>query len=157
MRVQCAWAAKGANNSYCTAQFFCLQAGRGPQSHLRGGGFDPDCHLSRAQERNFPSGSWRRVFRLARSKIKRLARQIASLGYDVTFKLTRLKQHKRRALSRPRVRFAIWMPIARPPFACLYITPSYKCTLAKQTNFSSASHFGSTGRGQLIRALRKTL
>src|SRR3974390_1940067 len=87
MLVQCAWAAKRANNSYYKAQFFRLQARRGPQKAicavaasiltaiyhmLKNGTFHQDLGAAYFDRRS------------PESKVKRLARQIARLGYDVT-------------------------------------------------------------------------
>lgn len=91
MLVQCAWAAKRANNSYYKAQFFRLQARRGPQKAicavaasiltaiyhmLKNGTFHQDLGAAYF-ERQSPE-----------SKVKRLARQIARLGYEVTLQPT---------------------------------------------------------------------
>lgn len=87
MLVQCAWAAKRANNSYYKAQFFRLRARRGPQKAicavaasiltaiyhmLRNGVFHQDLGADYF-DRQSPE-----------TKAKRLARQIAKLGYQVT-------------------------------------------------------------------------
>jgi transposase len=87
MLVQCAWAAKRATNSYYKAQFFRLQARRGPQKAicavaasiltaiyhmLKDGTFHQDLGAAYFDQRS------------PESKAKRLARQIAKLGYNVT-------------------------------------------------------------------------
>ena len=87
MLVQCAWAAKRANNSYYKAQFFRLQARRGPQKAicavaasiltaiyhmLKNGTFHQDLGAAYFDRRS------------PETKVKRLVRQIAKLGYDVT-------------------------------------------------------------------------
>jgi transposase len=87
MLVQCAWAAKRANNSYYKAQFFRLQARRGPQKAicavaasiltaiyhmLKDGTFHQDLGAAYFDRRS------------PETKVKRLARQIAKLGYEVT-------------------------------------------------------------------------
>ena len=87
MLVQCAWAAKRANASYYKAQFFRLQARRGPQKAicavaasiltaiyhmLKDGTFHQDLGAAYFDRRS------------PEAKVKRLARQIARLGYDVT-------------------------------------------------------------------------
>jgi transposase len=87
MLVQCAWAAKRASNSYYKAQFFRLQARRGPQKAvcavaasiltaiyhmLKDGTFHQDLGAAYFDQRS------------PEAKAKRLARHIAKLGYDVT-------------------------------------------------------------------------
>src|SRR5271166_810426 len=88
--VQCAWAAKRAKNSYYRAQFFRLQARHGPQKAicavaasiltaiyhmLKNGTFHQDLGADYFDRRS------------PESKVKRLARQIAKLGYEVTLQL----------------------------------------------------------------------
>lgn len=87
MLVQCAWAAKRANTSYYKAQFFRLQTRRGPQKAicavaasiltaiyhmLRDGTFHQDLGAAYFDRRS------------PEAKVKRLARQIARLGFEVT-------------------------------------------------------------------------
>lgn len=87
MLVQCAWAAKRANASYYKAQFFRLQARRGPQKAicavaasiltaiyhmLKDGTFHQDLGAAYFDRRS------------PEAKVKRLARQIARLGFEVT-------------------------------------------------------------------------
>jgi transposase len=87
MLVQSAWPAKRANASYYKAQFFRLQARRGPQKAicaaaasiltaiyhmLEDGTFHQDLGAAYFDRRS------------PEAKVKRLARQIARLGYDVT-------------------------------------------------------------------------
>jgi len=87
MLVQCAWAAKRATNSYYRAQFFRLQARRGPQKAvcavaasiltaiyhmLKDGTFHQDLGAAYFDRRS------------PETKVKRLARQITKLGYEVT-------------------------------------------------------------------------
>ena len=87
MLVQCAWAAKRANNSYYKAQFLRLRARRGPQKAicavaasiltaiyhmLKNGTFHQDLGVAYFDHRS------------PESKAKRLARQIAKLGYELT-------------------------------------------------------------------------
>jgi transposase len=87
MLVQCAWAAKRANSSYYKAQFFRLKARRGPQKAicavaasiltalyhmLKNGTFHQDLGVAYFDRRS------------PETKAKRLARQIAKLGYEVT-------------------------------------------------------------------------
>jgi transposase len=87
MLVQCAWAAKRAKNSYYRAQFYRLRARLGPQKAicavaasiltaiyhmLKNGTFHQDLGADYFDRRS------------PESKVKRLARQIAKLGYDVT-------------------------------------------------------------------------
>lgn len=91
MLVQCAWAAKRARNSYYKAQFFRLQARRGPQKAicavaasiltaiyhmLKNGVFHQDLGVAYFDRRS------------PEAKVKRLARQIARLGYEVTLQPT---------------------------------------------------------------------
>jgi transposase len=86
MLVQCAWA-KRAKASYYRAQFFRLQARRGPQKAicavaasiltaiyhmLKNGTFHHDLGAAYFDRRS------------PEAKVKRLARQIAKLGYEVT-------------------------------------------------------------------------
>jgi transposase len=87
MLVQCAWAAKRAKNSYYRAQFYRLRARLGPQKAicavaasiltaiyhmLKNGTFHQDLGVDYFDRRS------------PESKVKRLARQIAKLGYEVT-------------------------------------------------------------------------
>jgi transposase len=91
MLVQCAWAAKRAKASYYRAQFFRLQARRGPQkaicavaasiltaiyNMLKNGTFHQDPGVAYFDRRS------------PESNVKRLVRQIAKLGYDVTLQPT---------------------------------------------------------------------
>src|SRR5580700_4744670 len=69
MLVQCAWAAKRQKNSYYRAQFYRLQARRGPQkSHLRRRRLDSDRHLSHPQGRRSPSRPRHRLLRQAQAR-----------------------------------------------------------------------------------------
>jgi hypothetical protein len=89
--VQSAWAAKRSNASYYKAQFLHLQARRGPQKAicavaasiltaiyhmLKDGTFHQDLGAAYFDRRS------------PEAKVKRLPRQIASLGYDVTLQPT---------------------------------------------------------------------
>jgi transposase len=91
MLVQCAWAAKRKTNSYYKAQFFRLQARRGPQKAicavaasiltavyhmLKDGTFHQDLGAAYFDQRS------------PESKVKRLVRQFSKLGYDVTLQPT---------------------------------------------------------------------
>jgi transposase len=91
MLVQCAWAAKRATNSYYRAQFFRLQARRGPQKAicavaasiltavyhmLKDGTFHQDLGAAYFDRRS------------PETKVKRLTRQLAKLGYEVTLQPT---------------------------------------------------------------------
>jgi hypothetical protein len=107
MLVQCAWAAKRANNSYYKAQFFRLQARRGPQKAvcavaasiltaiyhmLKDGTFHQDLGAAYFDRRS------------PETKVKRLARQIAKLGYEVTLHRSRkpLRSRSKEALETQR-------------------------------------------------------
>lgn len=87
MLVQCAWAAKRAKDSYYRAQFFRLQAKRGPQKAicavaasiltaiyhmLKNGVFHQDLGASHFDNRP------------REAKLKRLVRQLKNLGYEAT-------------------------------------------------------------------------
>jgi transposase len=87
MLVQCAWAAKRAKDSYYRAQFFRLQAKRGPQKAicavaasiltaiyhmLKNGVFHQDLGASYFDNRP------------REAKLKRLVRQLKNLGYEAT-------------------------------------------------------------------------
>jgi hypothetical protein len=91
MLVQCAWAAKRATDSYYRAQFFRLQARRGPQKAicavaasiltavyhmLKDGTFHQDLGAAYFDRRS------------PEAKVKRLTRQLAKLGYVVTLQPT---------------------------------------------------------------------
>ena len=87
MLVQCAWAAKRTKDSYYKAQFFRLQAKRGPQKAicavaasiltaiyhmLKNGIFHNDLGADHFDRRS------------PQTKAAHLAKQIAKLGYQVT-------------------------------------------------------------------------
>lgn len=87
MLVQCAWAAKRATASYYRAQFFRLQARRGPQKAI--------CAVAASiltaiyhmlKDGTFHQNIGAAYFdrRSPEAKVKRLARQIAKLGFEVT-------------------------------------------------------------------------
>jgi len=91
MLVQCAWCAKRASNSYYKAQFFRLQTRHGPQKAicavaaslltaiyhmLKNGAFHQDLGAAYFDRRS------------PEATVKRLARRIAKLGYDVTLQPT---------------------------------------------------------------------
>jgi transposase len=94
MLVQCAWAARRATTSYYRAQFFRLQARRGPQKaicavaasiltaiyhRLKDGTFHHDLGAAYFDRRS------------PEAKVKRLARQIARLGFEVTLQPSRMR------------------------------------------------------------------
>ena len=87
MLVQCAWAAKRANASYYKAQFSRLQARRDPKKAICAVGVS----ILTAIYHVLKDGTFHHHLRAAyfdrrspEAKVKRLARQIARLGYDVT-------------------------------------------------------------------------
>ena len=87
MLVQCAWAAKRANNSYYKAQFFRLQARRGPQKAIcavAASILTAIYHMLRDGTCHNDLGVDYFDRRSPELKAKRLARQIAKLGYEVT-------------------------------------------------------------------------
>lgn len=87
MLVQCAWAAKRANNSYYKAQFFRLKARRGPQKAIcavAASILTAIYHMLKNGVLHQDLGVAYFDHRSPESKAKRLARQIAKLGYDVT-------------------------------------------------------------------------
>src|SRR6202140_1806201 len=87
MLVQCAWAAKRANNSYYKAQFFRLQARRGPQKAIcavAASILTAIYHMLRNGTCHNDLGVDYFDRRSPELKAKRLARQIAKLGYEVT-------------------------------------------------------------------------
>jgi len=87
MLVQCAWAAKRANNSYYKAQFFRLQARRGPQKAIcavAASILTAIYHMLKDGTGHNDLGVAYFDRRSPEAKVKRLARQIAKLGYEVT-------------------------------------------------------------------------
>ena len=89
MVVQCAWAAKRANASYYKAQFFRLQARRGPQkaiSAVAASILTAIYHMLKDGTFHHDLGAAYFDRRAPEAKVKRLARQIARLGYDVTLR-----------------------------------------------------------------------
>ena len=91
MLVQCAWAAKRAKNSYYKAQFFRLKARRGPQKAICA----VAASILTAIYHMLKNGTIHKDLGVAyfdrqspESKAKRLARQIAKLGYEVTLQPT---------------------------------------------------------------------
>ena len=87
MLVQCAWAAKRANNSYYKAQFFRLQARRGPQKAIcavAASILTAIYHMLKDATGHNDLGVAYFDRRSPEAKVKRLARQIAKLGYEVT-------------------------------------------------------------------------
>ena len=89
MLVQCAWAAKRAKNSYYRAQFYRLRARLGPQKAICA----VAASLLRTIYQMLQNGTFHQDLgadhfdrRSPESKVKRLARQIAKLGYEVTLR-----------------------------------------------------------------------
>jgi transposase len=87
MLVQCAWAAKRTNNSYYKAQFFRLSARRGPQKAIcavAASILTAIYHMIKNGTVHHDLGGAYFDRQSPDAKAKRLARQIAKLGYDVT-------------------------------------------------------------------------
>ncbi len=91
MLVQCAWAAKRAKNSYYRALFFRLQARRGPQKAIcavAAAILTAIYHMLKTGTLHQDLGADYFNRRSPQSKVDRLVRQIAKLGYDVTLQPT---------------------------------------------------------------------
>ena len=91
MLVQCAWAAKRAKNSYYRALFFRLQARRGPQKAIcavAASILTAIYHMLKTGTLHQDLGADYFNRRSPQSKVDRLVRQIAKLGYDVTLQPT---------------------------------------------------------------------
>ncbi len=91
MLVQCAWAAKRAKNSYYRAQFYRLQARRGPQKAIcavAASILTAIYHMLKTGTLHQDLGADYFNRRSPQSKVDRLVRQIAKLGYDVTLQPT---------------------------------------------------------------------
>ena len=87
MLVQCAWAAKRANNSYYKAQFFRLQARRGPQKAICAVAASILTAIYHILEAGVPHQDLGVDYfdkRKPEAKVKRLVSQIAKLGFEVT-------------------------------------------------------------------------
>ena len=87
MLVQCAWAAKRTKDSYHKAQFFRLQAKRGPQKAIRAVAasiLTAIYHILTDGVPHHDLGSDYFDQRKPEAKVKRLAAQIAKLGYEAT-------------------------------------------------------------------------
>ena len=91
MLVQCAWAAKRANNSYYKAQFLRLRARRGPQKAIcavAASILTAIYHMLRNGTVYQDLGADYFDRRSPEAKVGRLVRQIAKLGYEVTVQPT---------------------------------------------------------------------
>ena len=87
MLVQCAWAAKRAKNSYYKAQFFRLQARRGPQKAICAVAASILTAIYHILNDGVPHQDLGVDYfdkRKPEAKVKRLVGQIAKLGYEVT-------------------------------------------------------------------------
>jgi transposase len=87
MLVQCAWAAKRATNSYYKAQFFRLRVRRGPQKAIcavAASILTAIYHMLKNGTVHQDLGAAYFDRRSPETKVKRLVRQIAKLGYDVS-------------------------------------------------------------------------
>jgi transposase len=87
MLVQCAWAAKRTKDSYYKAQFFRLQTRRGPQKAIcavAASILTAIYHILKDGVPHEDLGSDYFDKRKPEAKVKRLLRQIAKLGYEVT-------------------------------------------------------------------------
>ena len=91
MLVQCAWAAKRAKNSYYRAQFFRLQSKRGPQKAIcavAASILTAIYHMLKDGTEHHDLGIAYFDKRTPETKVKRLVRQIAKLGFEVTLQPT---------------------------------------------------------------------
>lgn len=87
MLVQCAWAAKRSNNSYYRAQFYRLQAKRGPQKAIcavAASILNAIYHILKDGVPHKDLGSDYFNTRKPEAKVKRLVSQIGKLGFSVT-------------------------------------------------------------------------
>ena len=85
--VQCAWAAKRKKDSYYKAQFFRIQARRGPQKAIcavAASILTAIYHMLKDGTEHRDLGIEYFNRRSTEAQTKRLARQIAKLGYEVT-------------------------------------------------------------------------
>ncbi len=87
MLVQCAWAAKRAKDSYYRAQFFRLQAKRGPQKAIcavAASILTAIYHMLKNGVVHADIGASYFDNRPREAKVKRLVRQLKNLGFDAT-------------------------------------------------------------------------
>ena len=87
MLVQCAWAAKRAKTSYYRAQFFRLQAKRGPQKAIcavAASILTAIYHMLKNGAVHVDLGASYFDARSPQTKLKRLVRQFNALGFEVT-------------------------------------------------------------------------
>ena len=87
MLVQCAWAAKRAKDSYYRAQFFRLQAKRGPQKAIcavAASILTAIYHMLKNGVVHADLGASYFDDRPREAKVKRLVRQLKNLGFDAT-------------------------------------------------------------------------
>ena len=87
MLVQCAWAARRKKDSYYKAQFFRLQATRGPQKAICAAAASLPtaiCHMLEDGTFHRDPGAGHFDRRAPEAKLKRLVGQIAKLGYQAT-------------------------------------------------------------------------
>lgn len=87
MLVQCAWAAKHAKNSYYRAQFFRLQAKRGPQKAIcavAASILTGIYHMLKDGVVHVDLGASYFDNRPREAKLKRLVRQLKNLGFEAT-------------------------------------------------------------------------
>src|SRR5208282_1583302 len=87
MLVQCAWAAKRAKDSYYRAQFFRLQAKRGPQKAIcavAASILTAIYHMLKNGVVHADPGASYFDNRPREAKVKRLVRQLKNLGFDAT-------------------------------------------------------------------------
>ena len=87
MLVQCAWAAKRAKDSYYRAQFFRLQAKRGPQKAIcavAASILTAIYHMLKNGVVHADPGASYFDNRSPQTKLKRLLRQFKTLGFEVT-------------------------------------------------------------------------
>ena len=87
MLVQCAWAAKRAKDSYYRAQFFRLQAKRGPQTAIcavAASILTAIYHMLKNGVAHADLGASYFDDRPRQAKLKRLVRQLKNLGFEAT-------------------------------------------------------------------------
>ena len=87
MLVQCAWAAKRAKDSYYRAQFFRLQAKRGPQKAIcavAASILTAIYHMLKNGVVHADPGASYFDNRSPQTKLKRLLRQLNKLGFEAT-------------------------------------------------------------------------
>ena len=89
MLVQCACAAKRAKDSYYRAQFFRLQAKRGPQKAIcavAASILTAIYHMLKDGVAHVDLGAAHFDHRPQEAKVKRLVRQLKTLGFDATLR-----------------------------------------------------------------------